>query len=391
MKQVVTSSFKLGILGGGQLGKMLCAVTNPWDVQTYILDPTPGCPASTVCTKHIEGSFKDYDTVLEFGRQVDVVTLEIEHVNVEALRQLKSEGIEVYPDPEALAIIQDKGLQKQFYANHEIPTADFDLYTSKEEVLQAVADGKVNYPFVQKSRTAGYDGKGVAIIKSAADNELLLEGGCVIEDLAPIHKEIAVIASRNTKGEVKCFPAVEMEFNPDANLVEWLLCPAFIDEAVEAKAAELATAIIEKMDVVGLLAVEMFLDAEGNLLINEVAPRPHNSGHHTIEALVTSQYEQHLRSVFGFPLGSTEIMKPAVMINLLGEPGFEGPTKYEGLEESMGLAGVNVHIYGKKTTKPFRKMGHVTVVGSSVDDARNTAREVKQLLKVKAWEHQKSV
>jgi len=382
MKQPISSDFKLGILGGGQLGKMLTIAASRLDVATYVLDPTEGCPATPTSTHVTVGSFNDYDTVYEFGQDKDVITVEIESVNIDALRKLEQEGKKVYPDTKSLAIIQDKGLQKQFYKDNNIATSAFELYNDTTAIKEAINNGTIIYPFVQKLRTGGYDGKGVAVIKSEADLNLLLEGKSVVEQMVDINKEIAVIVARNIKGEVKCFPSVEMEFNPKANLVEFLFSPAAISEADEKKAEELSRSIVEHLDFVGLLAVELFIDNNGEMFVNEVAPRPHNSGHQTIEGNMTSQYEQHLRAILGYPLGSTKITLPSVMINILGEEGFEGEVIYDGIEDCMAVEGANFHIYGKKITKSFRKMGHSTVVDKDLESAKKKANYIKEHLKV---------
>ena len=375
---------KIGILGGGQLGKMLCLAAANWDFKTYILD-ADGCPASAVCTGHVPGDFKNYDDVLRFGRQMDVLTIEIEHVNTEALHQLEREGKRIHPAPAALDIIKDKGLQKQFYREHALPTADFQLFDDEKALLAAVKNGALAPPFVQKSRTAGYDGKGVAIIRTEEDlTTKLLPGACLIEHLVPVQTEIAVIAAQNEAGEVTVFPAVEMDFHPEANLVELLVCPARVSPLVEAEAQALAEQVIRAFGVCGLLAVEMFLTDAGELLVNEVAPRPHNSGHHTIDSAYISQYQQHLLGICNLPLGDTAQKLPAVMVNLLGEAGHKGPVKYEGIEACLALGGVNVHLYGKATTSPFRKMGHVTVVDASLERAIEKAEFVKNTLRVVA-------
>lgn len=388
MQQLVTSDFKLGIIAGGQLGKMLALAASNWDVKTYVLDNDPQCPASSCTTGYVKGSLNSYDDVYNFGKSVDMITFEIESVNVDALIRLKQEGIKIYPDPEALRIIQDKGLQKQFFATHDIPTSDFNLYDSKEAILAAIEKGTIAFPFVQKLRTGGYDGRGVVVVKSANDLTKLLEGPSVIEDLVDIEREVSVIAARNLSGQVNCFPLVEMEFNETANLVELLICPSTVSDAIAQKAEEIAIKLIDAFGLSGLLAVEMFVDKQGNVWVNEVAPRPHNSGHHTIESMVTSQYEQLLRAIFNFPLGSTRQKLPAVMINLLGEPGHEGPVKYEGLPESLAIDGVKVHLYGKTKTMPYRKMGHVTIIAPTIEQAKENAEKVKQLLKVKSWKSQ---
>ena len=384
MENLVIAGFKLGIIAGGQLGKLLALAASNWDVKTYVLDADEHCPATDVCTKHIRGSHLDFDTVYQFGKQVDLLTFEIENVNIEALRKLKAEGKRIVPDPEILAVIQDKGLQKEFYARHHIPTAPFRLFSDKAAIELAVAEKRLQYPFVQKSRMGGYDGRGVAVINNADDLPLLLDGLSLVETQVAIDRELSVIVARNQRGQVKSFPVVDMVFNPDVNLVEKLVCPADIPSSIETEAIHLAEKLISDLNMSGLLAVEFFLDTDGKLWVNECAPRPHNSGHHTIESIITSQYEQMLRAIFNFPLGSTAIKMPSVMINLLGEPGFEGPVHYEGLTESMAIEGVKVHLYGKRITRPYRKMGHVTVLANSLLEASKKADQVRNCLKVKS-------
>lgn len=374
---------KIGILGGGQLGKMLCLAAANWDMKTYVLDQSADFPAGAVCTDFTAGDFNDYDQVLAFGKDKDVLTIEIEHVNTKALRDLAAAGVAVHPAPAALEIIQDKGAQKEFYRAQEIPTAAFQLFEDEKALVQAVQNGELSLPFVQKTRKAGYDGRGVSIIRTESDlTSKLLSGPCLAEELAPIQTEIAVIAARNAADEVVVFPAVEMEFHPEANLVEWLICPARIAPLVAAEAEALAERVIRAFDICGLLAVEMFLTRDGRLLVNEVAPRPHNSGHHTINAASSSQYEQHLRAICNLPLGATTQLRPAVMVNILGEPGFKGPVCYRGVEDCLALEGVHLHLYGKAMTAPFRKMGHATVTGDTLEAALEKAAKVKAWLKV---------
>lgn len=384
MEELITSDFKLGILGGGQLGKMLALAASNWDVNTMVLDPSSHCPAAGTCNSFVQGDFTSFDVVYEFGEKLDVITIELENVNADALIKLKEEGKKIYPDPEKLKLIQDKGLQKGFYAQHGFPSAAFCLYGNADEIRAAVKDGDLSLPFVQKTRKEGYDGKGVHIVKREADLQDLLEGGSIVEDKINVVKEIAVIVCRSTTGEVRSFPPVEMEFNSKANLVESLFCPSSLDQELQNQAVDLAENLIQSFDIEGILAVEMFLDESDNLLINEVAPRLHNSGHHTIESAFTSQYEQHLRAIFGLPLGSTEQKLPSVMINILGEPGYNGAVKYEGLEKCMAIEGIKLHIYGKKITKPYRKMGHATILDRDMAKAMEKAKFVKQNLKVKA-------
>ena len=388
MEQLVTSEFKLGIIAGGQLGKMLALAASNWDVKTYILDADDHCPASTVCTKFVKGDRLNFDDVYNFGKMVDMITVEIESLNVDALKKLKQEGKQINPDPDALEIIQDKGLQKDFYKKHNIPTAEYLKYDSKSDIIDAVKSHKLKIPFVQKLRKGGYDGRGVFLVKSDQDLGELLDGPSIVEKLIHVDKEISVIAARNKRGEIRSFPPVEMEFNEKANLVERLICPSTLDASLNSQSVKIAEEIISQLNLSGLLAVEMFVDKDNKLWVNEIAPRPHNSGHHTIEGIITSQYEQLLRAIFNFHLGSTQIKLPSVMINLLGEPGFEGAVKYEGLTDCMNVEGVKIHLYGKKITKPFRKMGHVTVLASTIEEAKQKADIIKQKLKVKSWQNQ---
>lgn len=382
-KPLLNSDFKLGVLGGGQLGKMMGLAAANWHLPLYFLDRSADFPAGPVASSFTEGDFNDYQDVLHFGQDKDVLTIEIEHVDTDALLELQDRGVVVHPRPAALNIIQDKGLQKHFYIRHQLPTAEYSLYEDAAAVRRALKDGTLSYPFVQKSRTAGYDGRGVAVIRKAGElEEKLLPGACLAEPLVDIDKELAVIVARNEHGQVQTFPTVEMEFNPQANLVEFLSCPARISEAIAAEAERLAIAAIEAYDICGLLAVELFLTRNGRLLINEVAPRPHNSGHHTIDSCYTSQFEQHLRGILDLPLGSTRLKSPSIMVNLLGAPGHIGPARYEGLASCLAIEGVKVHLYGKALTKPFRKMGHATILDEDLETAREKARSVQSLLQI---------
>ena len=382
MKAIASGDLTLGILGGGQLGKMLIEAASNWNIQCHVLDPDAECSCAHMAHTFVQGSFKDYDTVYNFGKNLQKITIEIEHVNVEALIQLEKEGKTIYPKPAVLQIIQDKGKQKSFYVTNDLPTAPFTLLSNLQEVLAGIQNGTITYPFVQKSCTAGYDGKGVAVIRNANDLPKLLEGACVIEQLIDFEKELAVIVARDVDGKTTCFPAVEMEFHPVANLVEFLLAPAIISEQAAAKAQKIAEDCITAFGFTGILAVEMFLTKSGEILINEVAPRPHNSGHHTIEANYVSQYEQLLRTIFEIPMGDTTPRDHGVMVNILGEDGYTGEALYEGLKECLAIPGVFVHLYGKKITKPFRKMGHVTIVGKDANAIKATAKLVKEQLKV---------
>ncbi|MDB4088506.1 5-(carboxyamino)imidazole ribonucleotide synthase [Flavobacteriales bacterium] len=368
---------KLGILGGGQLGRMFIQSAMSYGTPIHILDPNPNCPAAKLCDTFTEGSFNDYDSVFEFGSGMDVLTIEIENVNTEALFQLEREGVKVFPQPHIIQLIKDKGIQKQFYRDNNIPTADFVLCDSLEEVEQ-----KASFPIVQKMRKGGYDGKGVQILKSPEDLEKAFDVSSLLEKKVDFVKEISVIVARNESGEVVSYPTCEQEFNPEANLVEFLFSPAKVSVDTENKAQEIAKSIIDKLKMVGLLAVEFFVMEDGSVLVNEMAPRTHNSGHHTMECNYTSQFEQHYRSVMNFPLGSTEIVQPGVMINLLGDKNHKGTPIYEGINEVMKQVGVYVHLYGKTETKPFRKMGHITVVNPNLDTAISNAREVAKIVKV---------
>lgn len=373
---------KIGILGGGQLGKMLCQAGSILGLNISILEKDTSYPAASVCTSFVCGNITDYDDVMDFGMKMDVITIEIENVNTDALEALEQMGKKVYPPSAALKIIKDKGKQKIFYEGSDVPSSDFTLYKSKEEILSDVAKGILSIPFVQKSRTEGYDGKGVQVVRSTDDLDFLLDGATLVEDMVEIEQEIAVIVARNPSGDIKAFPIVEMQFHPVANLVEFLFCPSNLSYTKALEAEKLALQIAEKMEIVGLLAVEMFIAKDGSVLINEVAPRPHNSGHHTIEACTTSQFEMHLRAILDLPLGSTELIRPAVMVNLLGEPGYRGNVVYQNIEECLSLDGVYPHLYGKKETKPYRKMGHVTIVDKNLDLAIEKARIVQKTLKV---------
>lgn len=382
VKTLLPSECKIGILGGGQLGKMLTQAASPWDLSIHILDQSKDFPAGTIASHFVEGSFKDFDDVYNFGQTVDLLTIEIEHVNTEALLQLEKEGKTIHPNPGALKIIKDKGTQKLFYREKGIPSAPFELYDDENALQAAIDSGKRSLPFVQKSRTAGYDGRGVVVIRSTSDLDKLLPGPCMVEELVAIDKEISVVVARNESGDVATYPTVEMEFNPQANLVEFLFCPANITAAQAKACDELARRTIEAYDICGLLAVELFITKDGQIWVNEVAPRTHNSGHHTIDACQTSQFEQQLRAILNLPLGSTEMYQPAVMVNLLGAPGHTGPAKYEGLDQAMGIEGAHYHIYGKKITKPFRKMGHATVVDKDLEQAKAKARQINKTIKI---------
>jgi 5-(carboxyamino)imidazole ribonucleotide synthase len=372
------SELKLGILGGGQLGRMMIQEAINYNLTTLVLDPDPDAPCKSIANKFECGSITDFDTVYNFGKKADIITIEIEKVNIEALESLEKEGKLVFPQSRVIRLIQDKGIQKQFFKENDIPTSPFQLVNSKEEILSS----DFSYPFILKQRKDGYDGKGVMKINNIAEVENAFDAPSLIEELVDFDKEIAVIVARNSKGEVKTFPMVEMEFNAEANLVEFLISPSTYPADIQEKAEKIALNVANAFNITGILAVEMFVTKNGEILVNEVAPRPHNSGHQTIEGNYVSQFEQHLRAIFNLPLGDTRSLSNAVMINLLGEKEHEGVAKYDGLERIMAIDGVYVHLYGKKYTKPFRKMGHVTVVDQNREQAIEKARLIQQTLKV---------
>ena len=370
MNHQVDLTTKLGILGGGQLGRMLIQEAVNFNIHISVLDPSVNAPCADLANNFVVGNFNDYQTVLDFGKTVDVLTIEIEHVNIEALEELERLGKNVFPTPQALRTIQDKGLQKQFYKENNIPTAPFHLIDNADDAFLFKEKG----PFMQKLRKGGYDGKGVTPLRTEAEFNAAFDAPSVLEEFVPFVKELAVIVARNERGEIATFPLVEMEFNPEANLVEFIFSPANVNVEIENNAKKIATDIANKLEHVGLLAIELFLTEDGNLLVNEIAPRPHNSGHHTIEACFVSQYGMHLRAILNMPLGSTGLRTPAVMINLLGEKGFEGKARYENIEEVLDTEGAYIHLYGKEDTKPFRKMGHITVCNSNLEEAKDIAR-----------------
>lgn len=369
---------RIGIIGGGQLGRMFIQNALNYGHEIVTLDPDPNAPCSAISHDFVCADRNDEEAVFRMGRTCDVVTIEIENVSVAALKRLETVGVKVYPQPRILEMVKDKGLQKNFYKEHGYPTAPFALVDHKSEISQHLN----LLPVMQKMRVGGYDGKGVTPIKSAADIESAFDAPSVLEQWVDYELELAVLVARNEKGEVKSFPVVEQVFNEEANLVDYLVSPARISPEIEMEARTLAERLIAEIDMVGLLAVELFLTKDGRVLINEIAPRPHNSGHHTIEACFVSQFDIHMRSILNWPLGDTSLRTPAAMINLLGEKGHSGPVKYEGMDAAIATSGVYPHVYGKALTKPFRKMGHVTVVGSSSEEALEKAKAVKEGIKV---------
>ncbi len=382
MANYFSSNFTLGILGGGQLGKMMLYETRKFDIATHVLDPSPEAPCRIACDHFEQGDLMDFDTVYSFGKKVDVLTFEIEGVNIDALETLESEGIKVYPSAKTLKNIQDKGIQKQFYDSCGIPTAPFQRHESLDDLKNAINNGARPLPFVWKSCTGGYDGQGVSVISKLEKLDSLPNVPCIAEELIPFKNELAVIVSRNPSGEVTTYPVVEMEFHPEANQVEYVICPARIEESVSEKARAIATKVSEAFEHVGLLAVEMFQTKDDDILVNEVAPRPHNSGHYSIEASYTNQFEQQIRAILDLPLGNTDSKVGGIMVNLVGAEGHNGEVVYKNIEKIMAMEGVTPHIYGKKQTRPFRKMGHVTIVNKDINRARKVAEEVKNSIKV---------
>ncbi|HRP91163.1 MAG TPA: 5-(carboxyamino)imidazole ribonucleotide synthase [Edaphocola sp.] len=379
MKKQITD-LNIGLLGGGQLGRMLLQKAIDWNLKISILDPSPEAPCAHLVENFQSGNWKDFETVYQFGKGKDLVTIEFEDVNSDALLKLEAEGVKVFPQPRVLKIIQDKGLQKEFFVKHNIPTAPFTLVENSMDIAQS----GIPYPFFQKLRTSGYDGYGVKKISSDEDLLETFKEPSLIEEMANLKKELSVIVSRNEKGETAAFPVVEMEFNQESNMVQYLFAPARIEEEVAIKATAIALQVINSLEMVGLLAVEMFYNKDGSIWVNEVAPRPHNSGHHTIEANICSQYEQHLRAILNLKPGNTIPLQLGAMVNLLGEKGFSGTPIYEGMKDVLAMDGVYVHLYGKATTKPFRKMGHVTVVGKDPEEVIANANYIFKTLKVKA-------
>jgi 5-(carboxyamino)imidazole ribonucleotide synthase len=377
-----SSDFKLGILGGGQLGKMLLTDTRKFDIQTLVLDPSEEAPSRYGCNGFYKGSLMDFDTVYKFGNMVDLLTIEIENVNLDALDKLEEEGLPVYPSPKTLRLIQNKGKQKDYYVANDIPTSPHQRFVDLNDLRNALAKDELEFPFVWKCAQFGYDGNGVKICRSALDLVKLPDVECIAEEMVPFKNELAVIVARSVSGEVKTYPVVEMEFHPEANQVEYVICPARINSTVAQKANEIALKVSEAFHHVGLLAVEMFQTADDEILVNEVAPRPHNSGHYSIEASYTSQFENHLRAILNLPLGNTDSKVAGIMVNLVGEEGYSGQVVYENIEKIMAIDGVTPHIYGKRETRPFRKMGHVTIVNEDMTEARRIAEEVKNSIRV---------
>ncbi len=376
----LASNFTLGIIGGGQLGKMLCQVTSRLSINTNILDPSDDSPCKNLCSSFSKGNLMDFKSVYDFGKQCDLVTYEIEHINVDALEKLENEGIKVYPSSSTLRIIQDKNLQKEFFIKNNIPTANFSYHRS----LSNIDVNDLEFPCVWKKTKFGYDGYGVKILKSEKDLENLPESEFIIEEMIPFEKELATTIARNERGEIEIFPIVEMMFNEISNQVEFVICPAQIDDILIEKAKQVALSVSNSFKQVGLLAVEMFLTKSGEILVNEVAPRPHNSAHYSIENCINSQFDQHINSILNLPLGCSKSNVYAIMANLVGSKGFSGDVVYEGIEKALKYDNVKIHIYGKKKTKPNRKMGHITVIDNDLKEGLSKAKKIKELIKIKA-------
>ena len=368
----------LGILGGGQLGKMILDVSNRWGLKVFVLDSNIECPSSKLCSKFFVGDLMDYDSVVQFGENVDLITIEIENVNVDALKFLESKGKKVFPQPRVIEIIQDKSKQKEFYINNGIPTSSFRSCNGIEELKDLISKGEISYPFIWKASKMGYDGYGVNKIFDNKGLENLSDCHCIVEELISIKKELSVMVALRESGEILNYPVVEMEFNKDSNQVEYILSPAQISQELKIKAEKLANNIAEKFKICGIIAVEMFLTNEDEILINEVAPRPHNSYHFSIEGSYTSQFEQFLRAILDLPLRSTKILQNSVMVNLVGEENSKGIVEYKNFDQIIGIEGVNPHIYGKFETRPNRKMGHITIINEDIDLAKRIAKEIKE-------------
>lgn len=372
----------IGILGGGQLGKMTLEVSNKWGIKIYILDPDENCPSKSLCNKFFQGDLMDFNTVYNFGKEVDIITIEIENINVEALEQLKKENKIVYPQPQVLKIVQDKSLQKEFYFKNNIPSTPFRIFNSKDEIKKFLSKEGRSYPFIWKSSKMGYDGYGVKVIDNNNSIEDIPDKHCIIEDKVEIKKELSVMVVSRPSGELINYPVVEMEFNTKTNQIEYIISPARISQEIKEKAENLALRVCKSFGNIGLLAVEMFLTIDGDLLVNEVAPRPHNSYHFSIEGSETSQFEQLIRSILDLPIGNTNMTGKSVMVNLVGEPDTKGPVVYKNMNQIIGIKGVNPHIYEKKETRPNRKMGHITVINSDIETAIKIAKEIKQTVRV---------
>ena len=378
------SNLKLGIIGGGQLGKMLLQTSSKYSLHSKILDPNDDSPCKNLCDEFFLGDLMDYNAIYDFGKKCDLVTYEIEHVNVDALEKLESEGITVYPKPSVLRTIQDKSQQKKFFIDNNIPTAKYLYFKSKSEFLKFSKDNHVEFPCVWKKTKLGYDGYGVKKLNSFSEINKLTDCEFIIEEHIPFKKELATTVVRNDSGEIEIFPLVEMMFNPKSNQVEYVLCPAQVEDEIFENAKQIALNVTKAFKNIGLLAVEMFLTLDNKIIVNEVAPRPHNSAHYSIEACISSQFDQHLRSILNLPLGCSKSNSFAVMVNLVGELDHEGPVLYNGIEKAMQNNNACIHLYGKSITKPNRKMGHVTVLDTDLKNGLDIAKSIKKTIIIKS-------
>jgi len=371
---------RLGIIGGGQLGKMTAQVAKRMGFYVTVLDPWPKCPAEHIADVQIVGDLYDADKLRELAMASDVMTYDVEHIDTQVLKDLQVQGHVIYPSPDLLEVIQDKYKQNQYFEKNSIPTPRFMAVDKLTPDYLA----QTRFPIVQKARKGGYDGRGVVILHGMEDIENALKVPSVIEEFVDFTKELAIIIARSPSGETACYPVVEMMFDDRTNICDIVTAPARIDEATAKRAQQIALHAVESFAGVGVFGVEMFLTRAGEILVNEIAPRPHNSGHYTIEACITSQFEQLIRAISGLPLGATNLLKPVAMLNLLGEPEYSGSPRIEGLQKALAIPGVSFHLYGKEVTKPFRKMGHVTVIDDDLEQAIAKVYQVKDILKIKA-------
>lgn len=375
---------KLGILGGGQLGRMMIQAAIDFNVYIRVLDPDPLAPCHAIAHEFHQGSLTEFAVVHQFGQNCDVITIEIENVNTEALMALEQAGKIVYPQPEIIQMIQDKRKQKQFFTEHQFPTAAYQLVNGKS----VLSSGDYSFPGVFKLAREGYDGKGVWTVRRKEDLVLLPDAEGIWEEFVEFHKELSILVARNSRGEILSYPVVEMVFHPEKHLVSYLFSPAELQPTQVARIKELAQEVVEALDYVGILAIELFLTPHDDILINEMSPRPHNSGHHTIRSCATSQFEQHLRAILGLPLGATKMLYPSAMVNLLGGEDARGKAVYKGLEEVLKIAGVFPHLYGKIYTRPYRKMGHVTILDKDEQRLKSKIQLVQEKLVVTSDENQ---
>ncbi len=360
---------KVGVLGGGQLGRMLALESANLGIHPYFLDKSADFPAGQVCqaSHFVTGDFTDFDNVVNFGKTMDIVTIEIENVNTLALKKLEDQGIKVFPQSKVIETIKDKGIQKAFYSTHKIPTSPFFLATDRDDILVKLKEHNWQVPFIQKARTEGYDGKGVQLIKDLSQKELIWDRPSVIEQAIDIDKELAVIIVRSSNGEVKTYDPVEMIFDHSANVLDYQQCPATISKEIAESLSQIAHQIVKSLEITGILAVEFFLTTSGDILVNEVAPRTHNSGHHSLDACVCSQFEQQMRAIMGLPLGDTSITSGSAMINILGDDNaVNGPVHYDGLADLLAIPEAKLHLYGKEQVKPKRKMGHINLLSTDL-------------------------